>query len=85
MKIPYHLPMGRRVAAVRRHLRLTQRQLAVRMHHSQSWVAAVERNIIRCDHPDTVAQLAAALRVPVLVLDPSASPAHQRVAIKITR
>jgi transcriptional regulator with XRE-family HTH domain len=66
--------VGERVAAFRRQRGLSQRDLAVEMKRSESWVSQVERDIQPIERIGVLRDLAAALGVSVHDLRPEALP-----------
>ena len=59
------LGIGRRIAAHRRRLGLTQQGLAMRLHRSTSWVTKIERGGRPLDSVRTLLEVARALGVEV--------------------
>ncbi|WP_303395040.1 helix-turn-helix domain-containing protein [Micromonospora sp. NBS 11-29] len=62
------LPIGRRVAYLRAHRKLSQQMLADRLGKSKSWVDKVERGVRSLERVSTIREVAAVLRVDAATL-----------------
>ena len=69
--------LGERVAELRRRRGLSQRELAVEVGRSESWVSQVERDVLPVERVSVLQSLAEALGVAVRDLRPEPSTVEQ--------